>query len=652
MQFVFSYYKFNNKRKVALTVFRIFLLSFIVISANAQTLSNKEIDLKLSRISADTSKLDSLLIWSEYSMETSILDAIQIGKKGKALAIDLGEANWIARFDAALGKNFTDYGNQDSALYHFNKAIQFYESKNSLLELADIHNKQVRLFINSGNFDKAYIVGNKALRIYESLDQPSLSAKVLLDLSDVLYYQERYQEGLAMANQALKTYTRLSDKIGIIQANQYLSDICIGLGKYEQALTYIDEALALQRTAKDDFLGTASILNTKGNVLKYLKKYELGLTYYQESRSIAIKVNHLGGIAATNANIADIYMRMGKFNKALPIILESISLQEKSGFTNNLVENYRHASEAYQALSNTEKSFFYYKKFTATKDSIFSIEKDKIISELKVQYESDKSASMIALQNQEIAQQKTTQLFFIGFLTLLGLLFALFYRNYINKHRLNSQLRLTNDKLDAKNQQNELLLKEIHHRVKNNLEIVSSLLALQSRQLDDQGAKSAMQESQNRVQSMGIIHQKLYQSKNLAAVEMKDYFSNLGEGVLDSFGKSEQVKIRYTMQELELDVDTAVPIGLIVNELLTNALKYAFVGKENPEIQIQLERFSDKSLKLNVSDNGIGKADNEMAEGTGFGSQLVQLLTEQLEGVMNYAADQGSHFTFHFKSNS
>ena len=304
---------------------------------------------------------------------------------------------------------------------------------------------------------------------------------------------------------------------------------------------------------------------------------------------------------------------------------------------------YEKLNQYKQALAFNQKAFDFEQKIT--EENIKNIESEGLIK-----YETDKKESTIALQNQEITQQKKTQNIFIGFLSLLGILLVMLYRNFKNKQRLNQQLQITNGQLDAKNQQNELLLKEIHHRVKNNLEVVSSLLALQSRQLDDDSAKSAMQESQNRVQSMGIIHQKLYQGKNLAAVEMKDYFVNLGEGVLDSFGKSEQVKITYAMEELELDVDTAVPIGLIVNELLTNALKYAFLNKENPEIQIQLQRLSDDSLKLVVSDNGIGKTNNEVAKGTGFGSQLIQLLTAQLEGAMNYVADQGSHFSFHFKS--
>ena len=213
---------------------------------------------------------------------------------------------------------------------------------------------------------------------------------------------------------------------------------------------------------------------------------------------------------------------------------------------------------------------------------------------------------------------------------------------------MNEELAHKNVLLDKHNAENELLLKEIHHRVKNNLEMVKSLIALQSAQIDDPVTKDAMIASQNRVQSMGIIHQKLYQGTNLGSIEMKDYFINLSEGILDSFNAEDRVKIECAMDNLELDVDTAVPIGLIVNELLTNALKYAFPEDQQGVINISLEKDSEHNLKLQVRDNGIGKTAGVAPKGTGFGSQLIQLLTRQLNGKMRERSHLGTHVEFDF----
>jgi two-component system, sensor histidine kinase PdtaS len=156
-----------------------------------------------------------------------------------------------------------------------------------------------------------------------------------------------------------------------------------------------------------------------------------------------------------------------------------------------------------------------------------------------------------------------------------------------------------------------------------------------------------MQEGQNRVQSIGIVHQKLYQGTNLGAIEMKDYFINLGESILDSFGAEKRVTIECAMDQLDVDIDTAVPLGLIVNELLTNTLKYAFPEGQNGTVRIKLEKRTDGILHLEVSDNGVGKSG--VTKGTGFGGQLVSLLTQQLSGSMREEVTDGTRIYFEFK---
>jgi two-component sensor histidine kinase/ligand-binding sensor domain-containing protein len=203
-------------------------------------------------------------------------------------------------------------------------------------------------------------------------------------------------------------------------------------------------------------------------------------------------------------------------------------------------------------------------------------------------------------------------------------------------------IRQQRDEIGRKNSQNEVLLKEVHHRVKNNLGVVSGLLSLQSAKITDPKVLEAIQASQNRVQSMSIIHQKLYQGEQLGAIEMRDYFGKLSESILHSFDMADKVHIDCLMPELLLDIDTAISVGLITNELLTNSLKYAFVGKDSGTIHISLIRRGDDSLLLQVADNGIGKKPLEKDKETGFGSELVELLTRQLDGVLTYENQDGT----------
>lgn len=193
------------------------------------------------------------------------------------------------------------------------------------------------------------------------------------------------------------------------------------------------------------------------------------------------------------------------------------------------------------------------------------------------------------------------------------------------------------DVIEKQNQKNELLLKEIHHRVKNNLQTISSLLNLQSAHIEDDSVKEVVQAGQHRVKSMALIHQKLYQRENLAGIEMQDYLQTLGDSLFDTFGVDrEWITFEVQMPEVELDVDTAVPIGLIVNELITNSLKYAFPSGRAGVITVSLNRKEDNKLSLLVKDNGIGKQDDEGASsGTSFGSRLIHLLSLQLNGKLS-----------------
>ena len=218
--------------------------------------------------------------------------------------------------------------------------------------------------------------------------------------------------------------------------------------------------------------------------------------------------------------------------------------------------------------------------------------------------------------------------------------------------QLNATIRdltKTQKELSIKNNQNVLLLKEIHHRVKNNLEVVSGLLALQSAKMDDPTMQEVMLASQNRVHSMGILHQKLYQSEHLAFIEMKNYFENLCINILDSYNETDRIKVNIEMKELEMDVDTAVPLGLIVNELLTNALKYAFPKGVKGNIELSLENLNEDNFQLKISDNGVGKSSDEKANGTGFGTQLVDLLTRQIDGKLMQDVSKGTMILINFK---
>jgi two-component sensor histidine kinase len=197
----------------------------------------------------------------------------------------------------------------------------------------------------------------------------------------------------------------------------------------------------------------------------------------------------------------------------------------------------------------------------------------------------------------------------------------------------------------------EVLLKEVHHRVKNNLQIISSLLNLQSNQIADQKTRDALRESQNRVRSMALIHEKLYQSSDLAKIDFSEYVKSLAADLFRSYQRGlGKVNLIVEADEVALELDRAIPCGLILNELITNALKYAFSEGRYGTLRVELRAGPDHEIKLQVADDGVGMPPGfDYRNADSLGIKLVQSLTAQLDGQLQVEQSNGTVFQISFK---
>lgn len=195
-----------------------------------------------------------------------------------------------------------------------------------------------------------------------------------------------------------------------------------------------------------------------------------------------------------------------------------------------------------------------------------------------------------------------------------------------------------------------ILLQEIHHRVKNNMQIISSLLNLQTQYVDDEEAVNVLKESQNRVKSMAIIHENLYQSKDLMHINFVNYIQSLVFNLFYSYSiKETQIKLTLEIEDISLNIETAVPCGLIISELISNSLKYAFPNKMKGEIFISLKIQKDE-YQLIIKDNGIGLPENiNFDEIETLGLLIVNSLTEQIDGKVNIQRNHGTEYNISFK---
>jgi len=272
-----------------------------------------------------------------------------------------------------------------------------------------------------------------------------------------------------------------------------------------------------------------------------------------------------------------------------------------------------------------------------------------LLSKSRTEYEIEQEAKIVLLKKDQkinLYNEKIRGYKISGLLGLLLLALGLFTMFQLNKR--NNQIQKQNKIISKALSEKDLLLREIHHRVNNNLQLVSSLLTLQGRSIDDKTAIRAIAEGRSRVRSMALIHQDLYNKENLTSISVKEYLEKLSQELFSTYGVDvNKLSLVMDIKEFNLHVDTLVPLGLIINELVTNSLKYGFPNDEKGILSIGLKE-ENELLILNVADNGVGYDPTTVRENS-FGSTLISALTEQLEGEMTIDNSEGTSVTIVMK---
>lgn len=571
-----------------------------------------------------------------------------------ALATTTKNIVWEGRLQITLGAILLRQEKLDTALLVLESA----KSKVPKKDLPALLTQLGYVFERRGQLSRAADYALEALHLGDTLHDLKAQAMAYSDLSNLFWKQSKFDKGIE--------YGLLSETIfkqrGIDDMDYSFTLYVIGnnyleLKDYPNAQKYFKLALA-QSERYQFYNNLADIYISLNELYTLTGDYAKAELNAKEAIRYSTLLDNNFMLMRSWLSLAKLQNLANRPDSAIAGLKTCLQVAtENFGDKYFLNQAYKELGKAYAAKGDFKNAYAAFLKYDILKDSVFTAEADQRVAKLQTEFEVAQKEGTIKTQQQSISQQNRVQLLTLGAAGLLVLLLAGLFRTYQTKKKVNAKLETLNDnlaqknkQLDKRNAENELLLKEIHHRVKNNLEIVSGLLALQAAQIDHPSAQAVMQASQNRVLSMGIIHQKLYQKGNLAGIEMKDYFQHLSEGVLDTFNAAEKISITLPMQSLELDVDTAVPIGLITNELLTNAIKYAFAAGQAGEIQISLTATGRDGLVFRLSDNGIGKENSASPAGTGFGTELVNLLVQQLEGTLTVDACNGTTITIHFKN--
>lgn len=605
------------------------------------------------RTPAENMPLDSLLNW--VADHAQVLEDSTISYQYAHLSLQRAQAAQNKNAIAQAYSNLATWHNfnyhvfeEDSTIYYDLKALDEYKALGDQKKTGDSYYYLAFDYTARSKFDKATEAIFKGIDIFEKIKDQQRILDCYETLCDLYTLTKDTTAAVEYAEKSIDLRKKIPHETEELAYTYMVTTRAYYLkGDYKTVLQQCNDAIRIMRSKNLIDNNLMKFYNTRGDVYRMTGKYDAALKDYFYAWDNAKKWFGESIAAGYADNIGRVYQAQGKCQEAIPYFLTGLQYAIEFNVPYLLGQRYNELATCYKAVEDYKNALYYTELAHEVNDSTLNDKISNLEGELKIKYETAKKDETIATQKQRITTQRRIQWLTIGILALLGIVAIVIFFAYRNNKRITSQL-------EKKNTENELLLKEIHHRVKNNLQVISSLLSLQSAHVQDKTVLDAMRESQNRVRSMALIHQKLYQGENLAAVEMRDYFATLGESVLDSFGvASDKIQVKTPMEKMELDVDTAIPIGLIVNELVTNSMKYAFPDKQNGEIRISLTKESASQLRLVVADTGVGMDGSGVVESksNGFGSQLVQLLTMQLNGKLETQHEKGMMTILRFETN-
>jgi len=453
--------------------------------------------------------------------------------------------------------------------------------------------------------------------------------------------------GIYYSYRAYHIYERIHDTAGMVNSLNEAGILYRDVSKikghddyFDSAFTVYNKAVALVEQSGQGMDNISKLYNNISQVyIEHLKDYNKALEYLFKAVTINQNNNNLYALSYNYNNIANAYIQLKNYPQALlfsrKLAEAAMHLQRPERLRNAYSQLY----ETFLASGRFDSALFYYKKADLLDDSLNNVAKTNEVTRLQTKYETGRKETEIKrLQTESRAQNRQI----ILLVTALVLFVAFAFCMILLYHRIKKQRQ----QIANQSKKLEVMMKELHHRVKNNLQIVSSLLSLQSYKVNDEEAVLVLKESQQRVQAMSFIHQRLYKTESLTVVNMKAYLTDLAESLVSSYGyNKDDFDLHLVVEKEMMDIDKALPIGLIINEIVTNALKYAYTNSNKPALHISLTE-QENNIVCFIKDNGVGIDEQQWKkQKQSFGKQLITALCKQLRAQQNLVVNEGTGFT-------
>ena len=547
----------------------------------------------------------------------------------------INDSNLIARALLLLGICYDNIGNLDSCLNYFNRASDIYQSLKNDDKLSNVLSSKANAYYVRGNFELALRHQLAALELRKKTGNKNYVAKSLNNIGVLYRSKKDYANAINYYRQSLAIKEELHDEQGIVVTLINISSAYNSENKFDSTYYYANQGMLLAKKihAEKDVYGSQVNM---GAALIGEGKFDEAEPLLYEVEQKAKAHNDKSVLITTYEGLGDIFLNRKNYAKAESYFLKGLATARMNQRKETMQVFYSKLAKCYRPLAKYDLAFAYADSASTLSHDLLNEQNLRQLNEMAAVYESSEKEKHIeqlnaqnALTTSAASHRKAERNYFIlASILLLALAVVAIIAFVSNK---------------KKKEEKEVLLREIHHRVKNNLQVVSSLLSLQSNYITDVQALEAVKDSRNRVQSMALIHQNLYQEHDLTGIDIKDYISKLCDNLFHSYNiQAGKIQLVKELQPINLDVDFVVPLGLILNELITNSLKYAFPDGREGIIKIILKEEPDK-LKLGVYDNGVGSVPLErLNQEHTFGYKMIRAFLQKLKGEMQVYSEDGT----------
>lgn len=571
--------------------------------------------------------------------EEKYREALTINIDNLNKARQQGEFFYEALFLHNIALSWQHLNEDQQALTYYERAFALAEKNNFTQLLNNIYCNRAIVYRKKGQYAKAMRDLIAARTSFEQQHDLNGLYAVYNSMGNIELLRHNSEEALSYYQQAVTLLEGLMEEhvgnpsmlveyqldMGLTLNN--IGEIYIRRGQYQLALQTLNTALSYKQKSKQVSYCASTIL-ALGIVYDSLKQWtkadSLIQEAYQQSKIYHNRLTHIQSCGA----LASLYSRQQKYQDALSYLDISLELAKKDSLQEELLQNFDIRRKLYRKTGQLTEALAYDDLYFETEQYLRNIEKEKEIEDLKARYELDRTT----LQLEQSKEQNNWLVLVIVIVAALLVSIAFAYR----------QKKKSRDKI-------ELLMRELNHRVKNNLQVLLSMINLQQSQLIDQASKDALKATQSRIMAMSFIHRKLYKEKEFTLIDIGEFIKELVEDLrLVYCSPQQQLTTHYQIQLLELEADKAIPLGLLINEIVTNAFKYALVQHPHGILHISLS-IHERDISLSISDNGPGYEPDPANRHNGFGTSLVSTLARQLKGSLHYKNNQGTTVTLHFR---